>query len=138
LHGRGLSAGTAKGIPNMKNVSLFLALLVAAGACAAQTQAQPSGTVSCDDVQWKDARIAKSCIGVVERNGLRYVKLSGKVTRKSKDSITVLLDHSKEPLTWMPDLGETVSIDGKETEPMSVSIGQQLSFYLPAAQVATN
>ena len=121
----------------MRNVSLFLAAIVAAGAFAAQTQAQASKSGTCDDVQWKDERIAKSCMGVVERNGRRYIKLSGKVTRKSKDSITVLLDHSNEQLTWMPDLGETVSIDGKETAPTSVIIGQQLSFYLPAAQVAT-
>jgi hypothetical protein len=116
---------------------LFLATIVAAGAFAAQTQAQPSEAGSCDDVQWKDARIAKSCTAVVERNGKRYIKLSGTVTKKSKDSITVLLDNSKEELTWMPDLGDTVSIDGKETPPMSVIIGQQLRFYVPEAQVAT-
>jgi len=121
----------------MRNVSLFLATIVAAGAFAAQTPAQASKTGSCDDVQWKDARIAKSCMAVVERNGKRYVKLSGKVTRKSKDSITVLLDNSKEELTWMPDLGDTVSIDGEETAPMSVMIGQELRFYVPEAQVAT-
>jgi hypothetical protein len=120
----------------MRNVSLFLAMIVASSALSAQTPAQPSKPDSCDDVQWKDARIAKSCMGVVERNGKRYIKLSGKVSKKSKDSITVLLDHSKEPLIWVPDLGETVSIDGKETPPMNVIIGQQLSFYLPEAQVA--
>ena len=120
----------------MRNVSLFLATIVAAGAFAAQTQAQLSKAGSCDDVQWKDARIAKSCMAVVERNGKRYVKLSGQVTKKSKDSITVLLDNSKEELTWIPDLGDMVSIDGKETPPMSVSIGQQLRFYVPEAQVA--
>jgi hypothetical protein len=76
-------------------------------------------------------------VAVVERNGKRYVKLSGKVTKKNKDFITVLLDNSKEELTWVPDLGETVSIDGKEVPPMSVVIGQQLRFYVPEAQVAT-
>jgi hypothetical protein len=121
----------------MRNASLFLAAIAAAGAFAAQIQAQASKSGSCDEVYWKDERIAKSCMGVVERNGRRYIKLSGKVTRKSKDSITVLLDHSNEQLTWMPDLGETVSIDGKETAPTSVIIGQQLSFYVPEAQVTT-
>ena len=122
----------------MRNVSLlFLATIVAAGAAAAQTQAQPPKAYSCDDVQWKDARIEKSCITVTERNGKRYVKLSGKVTKKSKDTLTVLLDHSNEELTWMPDLGEMVSIEGQETPPMSVAVGQQLRFYVPEAQVTT-
>jgi hypothetical protein len=121
----------------MRNVFFFLVMIVAAGAAAAQTQAQPSNAGSCEDVQWQDSRIAKSCMGVIERDGKRYIKLSGKVTGKSKDSITVLLDNSSEKLTWMPDLGETVSIGGKDTSPMSVAIGQKLSFYLPEAQIGT-
>ena len=119
----------------MRNVTLFLATVVAAGAFVAQTQAQPPKAGSCDDVQWKDERIAKACITVTERNGKRYIKLSGKVTKKNKDSMTVLLDHSNEELIWMPDLGDTVSIDGEETSPMSVIVGQQLRFYVPEAQV---
>ena len=121
----------------MRNVSLVLAAIVAAGTVAAQTQDQTSKAGSCDDVQWKDARIEKSCMGVVERNGRRYIKLSGKVTRKNNGSITVLLDNSKEELTWVPDLGETVSIAGKETSPTSVVVGQHLRFYVPEAQVGT-
>ncbi len=121
----------------MRNMSLFLATIVAAAAFTPQTQAQSSNAVSCDDVKWKDVRIAKSCMAVVERNGKRYVKMSGKVTKKTKDSMTVLLDNSKEELTWMPDLGDMVSIEGKETAPMDVLIGQQLRFYVPEGQVAT-
>ena len=120
----------------MKNLSLHLAAIAAAGVFVAPLQAEPSETASCDDVQWRDARIARSCVAVVERNGKKYVKLSGKVTKKDKDFITVLLDHSREELLWAPDLGETVSIDGKEVEPMSVVIGQPLRFYVPEAQVA--
>ena len=121
----------------MRNVSLLLlAAIAASGVFAAPLRAQPSQTASCDDVQWRDARIAKSCVAVIERNGKKYVKLSGKVTKKDKDFITVLLDHSKEKLLWAPDLGETVSIDGKEVPPMSVAIGQPLRFYVPEAQVA--
>ena len=87
-------------------------------------------------MQWTNARVAKSCVAVVERNGKTYIKLSGKVIKKDKDFITVLLDHSKEKLVWAPDLGETVSIDGKEVAPMSVAVGQPLRFYVPKAQVA--
>jgi hypothetical protein len=103
---------------------------------AAPLQAQSSKDASCNDVQWRDARIARSCVAVVERNGKRYVKLSGKVRKKDKDFITVLLDNSREELMWAPDLGEKVSIDGKDVEPMSVAIGQPLRFYVPEAQVA--
>jgi len=124
----------------MKNIWLLLAVIAASNVLAApsqaQSQAQSSATPSCDDVQWRDTRIAKSCVAVIERNGKRYVKLSGKVTKKDKDFITVLLDHSKEKLLWAPDLGETVSIDGEEVAPMSVAIGQPLRFYVPEAQVA--
>jgi hypothetical protein len=102
------------------------------------TQAQTAKPASCDDIQWRDERIAKSCVAVIDRNGKRYVKLSGKVTKKDKDFITVLLDHSKEKLLWAPDLGEKVSIDGKDVEPMSVAIGQPLRFYVPEAQVSKN
>ena len=120
----------------MRNVCLLLAVFAVSNVLAASSQAQSSATPSCDDVQWRDARIAKSCVAVIERDGKRYVKLSGKVTKKDKDFITVLLDHSKEKLLWAPDLGETVSIDGEEVAPMSVAIGQPLRFYVPEAQVA--
>jgi hypothetical protein len=134
-----------------RDVALLLAAITASIVIAAPLEAQTSGTAqadtpekaqaqtstaSCDDIQWRDPRIAKSCVAVVDRNGKRYVKLSGKVTKKDKDFITVLLDHSKEKLLWAPDLGEKVSIEGKDVEPMSVAIGQPLRFYVPEAQVA--
>jgi hypothetical protein len=119
----------------MRIVSLFVAAIAASGAFAAPLLAQSSKAASCRDVQWRDARIAKSCVAVVVRNGKTYIKLSGKVIKKDNDFITVLLDHSKEELHWAPDLGETVSIDGKEVPPMSVPIGQPLRFYVPEAQV---
>ena len=119
----------------MRNMSLLLAAAAMLGVFAAPLYGQSSEAASCDGVQWRDARIGKSCVAVVERNGKRYVKLSGKVIKKDEDFITVLLDHSKEKLMWAPDLGETVSIDGKDVAPMSVAIGQSLRFYLPEAQV---
>jgi hypothetical protein len=117
----------------MRNVPLLLAA-IAACVFAGPLPAEGS-KAGCQDVQWRDDRIAKSCVAVVERNGKRYVKLSGKVIKKDKDFITVLLDHSREELMWAPDLGEKVSIDGKEVEPMSVAIGQPLRFYVPEGQV---
>jgi hypothetical protein len=122
----------------MSKMSFPVLVTLAAAALTAHAQTNPpSKPLSCDAVPWKDARIAKSCVDVVDRNGKRYVKMSGKVTKKSEDSITVLLDGSKEELTWMPDLGETVLIDGKPTPPKDVDIGQPLRFYVPEAQVTT-
>jgi hypothetical protein len=80
--------------------------------------------------------IAKSCVGVVERDGKKYVRLSGKVASKSKDSITVKLDHTTSTMTWKPADGETVSIEGKEIPAMSVAVDQALRFYIPEGQVS--
>jgi hypothetical protein len=121
----------------MKNVSLFLVPIAASVAFMAPVQAQSTQSDACAGVQWKDPRTANSCVDVVDRNGKSYVKLSGKVIKKGKISITVLLDKSKEELTWMPDLGEMVTISGKEVDPMTVEIGTELHFYVPKSQVAT-
>lgn len=116
----------------------LLASLVVAG--AAHAQAPDAG--SCNDVKWKTdvvakyPDIAKSCVGVVERDGKRYVRLSGKVSSKGKDSITVKLDNTRSTMTWKPALGETVSIDGSEVPAMSVVIDQALRFYMPEEKVS--
>jgi hypothetical protein len=124
----------------MRKLILFFAAVAAPGLFAASVQAQSARTGSCADVQWSESLkkypdITKSCIAVVERNGKKYIKLSGKVTKKTKDSLTILLDHSKADMVWVPDLGETVSIDGKEIPAMNVTVNQELRFYVPEAQV---
>jgi hypothetical protein len=122
----------------MTNKSLVLVTIAASLAFTAPVRADSTAKPdSCAGVQWKDPRTANSCVAVVERNGKPYVKLSGKVVKKGKISLTVLLDKSKEELTWMPDLGEMVTINGKEVDPMTVEIGTELHFYVPKAQVAT-
>jgi hypothetical protein len=125
----------------MKQAALFPATIAAVVAFAAHSaQAEAPNTGSCKDVQWKESLkkypdIAKSCIAVVERNGKKYIKLSGKVTRKTEDTLTILLDHSKADMTWMPDLGDKVSIDGKDIPAMDVVVNQTLRFYVPESQV---
>ena len=84
--------------------------------------------------KWPD--IPKACVAVVERKGSRYVKLSGKVSDKGNDSVTVLLDHTRTHMLWLPMTGDMVSIDGKDVPAMSVAKGQKLRFYLPESQVA--
>jgi hypothetical protein len=124
----------------MRKLTLFVVAMSASAAFTQLAQAQSTKTGSCADVQWNDALkkypdITKSCVGVVERNGKKYIKLSGKVTKKTKDSLTILLDHSKADMIWAPDLGEMVSIDGKEIPAMDVVVNQELRFYVPEAQV---
>jgi hypothetical protein len=115
--------------------SLLASLMITSAA-----QAQDAG--SCSGVQWKAdvvakyPDIAKACVGVVDRDGKKYVRLSGKVASKGKDSITVKLDNTHSTMTWKPTLGETVSIEGNEVPAMSVAVDQALRFYLPEEQVA--
>jgi hypothetical protein len=117
--------------------SLIASLVVGS---AAHAQASDAG--SCDKVQWKadviakHPDIAKSCVGIVERDGKKYVKISGKVASKGKDSITVKLDNAHSMMTWKPAPGETVSIEGKDVPAMSVAVDQALRFYMPIAQVS--
>jgi hypothetical protein len=116
------------------------ACVLLAAAAAAETPSVKAGT--CAEVRWRADIVArwpdipKACVGVVERNGTRYVKLSGKVSDKGADSITVLLDHTQTHMMWLPMTGDMVSIDGKEVPAMSVVRGQKLRFYLPVSQVA--
>jgi hypothetical protein len=127
----------------MKKVSFVLTSIAVSIAVAGSVQAQASAADSCAGVHWKDEvllkypDIAKSCVGVVERDGMKYVKLSGKVTSKAQDSVTVRLDHTTTDMTWKPGAGEMASIEGKEVPALSVVIGQKLRFYMPEDQVAT-
>ena len=126
----------------MARMSRVRTLIAASVVLASTVQADPAATAaSCADVRWRPdiltkwPDIPKSCVGVVERNGTRYVKLSGKVTDKSDDSVTVLLDHTRTHMLWLPMTGDMVSIDGKDVPAMSVDKGQKLRVYLPESQV---
>jgi hypothetical protein len=129
----------------MNKVSFVLAAIAVSVAVpgSAQAQAQTPMVGSCAEVHWKAdvlskyPDIAKSCIGIVQRDGGRYVKLSGKVTGKGKDSVTVRLDHTMTDMNWKPAAGEMVSIEGKDVPAMSVVVDQKLRFYMPEDQVAT-
>ena len=127
----------------MKKVLLILTTIAGSAILAGTAQAQWSPAGSCSDVHWtadflkKYPDIAQSCVGVVERNGVRYIRLSGKVTSRSKDSITVRLDKTKHEMTWKPAADEKVTIDGKDVPATDVAVDQELRFYLPEEQVAT-
>lgn len=121
----------------MKKVSFVLAGIAASVVVSgAQAESQPTAAGSCSDVKWtaemlkKYPDIAKSCVDVVVRDGVKYVKVSGKVSRKSPDSVTVRLDNTASDVTWKPAAGDTVLIDGKPMAANDVAIGQHLRFYM--------
>ena len=97
--------------------------------------AQSSNVDSCAGVKWtsdiqvKYPGIAKSCVGVVERSGVRYVKLSGTVTKMGKDSVTVGLDHTTTDIHWKPGAYAMVLIEGKDVAAMSVAVDQKFRFF---------
>jgi hypothetical protein len=80
--------------------------------------------------------INKACVDVVVRDGIRYVKVSGKVRRSANGALTVRLDHSEADITWKPGVGDTVLIDGEPLAAGDVKVGQNLRFYMPEDRVA--
>lgn len=126
----------------MKKVSFVLTSIAVSFAFAGSAQAQSSSVDSCAGVKWtadiqlKYPGIARSCVGVVERGGVRYVKLSGTVIKTGKDSVTVRLDHTTSDINWKPGADEMVSIEGKDVPAMNVVVDQKLRFYMPEDQVA--
>lgn len=127
----------------MRKASLVLVTVAGVLAFAGTALADTTEAGSCGDVHWKSdvllkyPDIAKSCVAVVDRDGKKYVKLSGKVRSKGKDTVTVLLDHTNTDMTWKPTAGEMVSIEGKDIPAMKVMVDQKLRFYMPIDQVAT-
>jgi hypothetical protein len=120
----------------MKKVSCVLAGIAAAVVATASAQAQTTTAGSCSDVKWKPdvlakyPDIAKSCVDVVVRDGVRYVKVSGKVRRNSNGELTVRLDHSSSDISWKPGTGDTLLIDGQPMNAADVKVGQNLRFYM--------
>jgi len=128
----------------MKKVAFVLASIAASAVftVSAQTQTQSTSAGSCSDVKWKAdvlqkyPDINKACKDVVVRDGVRYVKVSGKVRRAANGSLTVRLDHSEADITWKPGVGDTVLIDGEPLAASEVKVGQNLRFYMPEDRVA--
>jgi len=125
--------------------SFILAAITASIALAGTAQAQTSAAAtagSCSDVKWKAdvlkkyPDISKACVGVVERDGVKYVRVSGKVHRKGNGVVTVRLDDTNTDIAWKPGAGDTVMIDGKPVKALDVVVDQHLHFYMPVDRVA--
>ena len=126
----------------MKRVTLIQAAVVVASGLAASAFADSTSVGSCKDVEWKTEvltkypDIHKSCVDVVERDGTKYVKVSGKVRLKGTETMAVRLDHTGTDVTWKPGATDTVQIEGKAVPWKNVVVGQSLRFYMPANRVA--
>jgi hypothetical protein len=126
----------------MKKVSFVLASIAVSVIASAPAQSQTATAGSCSDVKWtaemlkKYPDIAKSCVDVVVRDGVRYVKVSGKVAKTGNGVVTVRLDHTDSDVSWKPAAGDTVLIDSKPMPAKDVQVGQHLRFYMREDHVA--
>jgi hypothetical protein len=75
------------------------------------------------------------CQEVVEKDGIKYAKMTAKVTKKSKGSVMVAFQNvagtALSELELAPQEGSTVTIGGKTYKWSDVKAGDSLSFYLP-------
>jgi hypothetical protein len=75
------------------------------------------------------------CQQVVEKDGIKYAKMTAKVTKKSKESVMVGFENVAgtvlSELELAPQEGSTVTIGGKTYKWSDVKAGDTLSFYLP-------
>jgi len=75
------------------------------------------------------------CQKVVEKDGIKYAKMSAKVTKKAKGSVMVGFENVAgtvlSELELAPQEGSSVTIGGKEMKWSDVKVGDELNFYLP-------
>ena len=75
------------------------------------------------------------CQSVAEKDGIKYAKMTAKVTKKSKGSVMVGFENVAgtvlSELELSPQEGSTVTIGGKTMKWSDVKTGDTLSFYLP-------
>jgi len=75
------------------------------------------------------------CQAVVEKDGVKYAKMTAKVTKKTSSNVMVGFENVAgtvlAELELQPQPGSTVTIGGKTYKWDDVKAGDQLSFYLP-------
>jgi hypothetical protein len=126
----------------MKHVAMVMASLAISAVLVGPVQAQTAAGPTCNDVRWKAEilhkypGIEKACVGVVVRDNINYVRVSGKVKSKANGVLRVRLDNTASEITWKPAKEDTVSIEGKPVPAMDVVVGQSLRFYMPEDRVA--
>lgn len=75
------------------------------------------------------------CQTVVEKDGVRFAKMSARVVERSGKSVMVGFENVAgtvlSKLELQPQEGSTVTIGGKTMKWSDVKVGDQLTFYLP-------
>lgn len=127
----------------MKSIAPKLAALLCAVPAFALAQTSvdrsfESAPKDCADVRWSASvlssfpSIAEACQAVEQRNGMTYVKLSGRVedVRDQGKRIRVDFKDGKE-LTFTPTPNTTLYLDGERTPFAELRDGTELNFYVP-------
>jgi len=123
----------------MKGALIGMMAVPALAVAQGNTAAAPE--MSCYDIRYsldfldRYPMAPAICKKVVEKNGIKYAKMSAKVTKKSKGMVMVGFENVGgtvlSELELSPQEGSTVTIGGKTMKWSDVKVGDELSFYLP-------
>jgi len=123
----------------MKGALVGMLAVPALAMAQGNTKAAPE--MSCFDVRYsldfldRYPMAPAICQKVVEKDGIKYAKMSAKVTKKAKGSVMVGFENVAgtvlSELELAPQEGSSVTIGGKEMKWSDVKVGDELNFYLP-------
>jgi hypothetical protein len=123
----------------MKGALVGLLAVPALAVAQGNTKAAPD--MSCFDVRYsldfldRYPMAPAICQTVVEKDGIKYAKMSAKVTDKKDGTVMVGFENVAgtvlAKLELQPQPGSTVTIGGKEMKWSDVKVGDSLTFYLP-------
>ena len=123
----------------MKGALVGMLAVPALAVAQGNTSAAPE--MSCYDVRYsldfldRYPMAPALCQKVVEKDGIKYAKMTAKVTKKQKGMVMVGFENVAgtvlSELELSPQEGSTVTIGGKTMKWSDVKAGDTLSFYLP-------
>jgi hypothetical protein len=120
--------------------TILISLLIALGGLGFTATASAQ---DCSDVVWSsevladNPTIAAHCLGVVEKNGVKSVKMTARVVRQSINSTIVQWQQPNGK--WSPaqrrypERGATAEIAGKTVAIADLAEGQEVNVYVPMA-----
>jgi len=98
---------------------------------------------SCEEVTWSEEalerypNIASACQEVMERDGDYYVRFEGEVRRVAdRGGRVTIAFQGGDTLTLTPPESLSLTIDGRQRAPRDLRPGDELTFYVPQAQLA--
>ncbi len=128
-------------MPRQLITTMLAALLFAAAAPAAATEAQPTA-LSCDDFKPTDAALERfpdlvgACEAVVERDGELFAKFVAIVRRANNRSVTLYLPATDRTFTVNPNPDTRVLLGGRSARAGDLARGQEIRIYLATSQFA--